>query len=208
MTDDRRESARRALGAGSGKEPDPLADLVACSQKGDTAAFAQLVAATQVDTYNLAYSVLRNPQEAQDMTQEVYLRVWRALPDFRGDSKVQSWLYRVTVNTCLNRRRQLRHELLLVDADDALMGLAARGPTAAEHVALKERNEALWAAVARLPDKYRLVITLFYQQELSYHEIAELLTLPLGTVKAHLNRARKALAESLRAIEENDDVVM
>lgn len=187
-------------------DQDPLADLVARCQRGDTVAFAQLVAATQADTYNVAYSVLRNPQEAQDMSQEVYLRVWRALPGFRGDSKVRSWLYRVTVNTCLNRRRQLRADLALVDADDVLADVAAHGPSVPDSAALAERNRAIWAAVGRLPDKYRLIITLFYQQELSYQEIAELLTLPLGTVKAHLNRARKALAASLRQPEEGDHV--
>ncbi len=186
-------------------DQDPLAELVSRCQQGDTVAFAQLVAATQADTYNVAYGVLRNPQEAQDMTQEVYLRAWRALPGFRGESKVQSWLYRVTVNTCLNRRRRLRKDLVLVDAEDALVDVAARGPSVPERVTLKERNRAIWAAVARLPEKYRLVITLFYQQELSYQEIADGLVLPLGTVKAHLNRARKALAEGLRLPEEGED---
>jgi RNA polymerase sigma-70 factor (ECF subfamily) len=186
-------------------DQDPYAELVARCQQGDTAAFAQLVAATQADTYNLAYSVLHNADEAQDMTQEVYLRAWRALPAFRGDSKVQSWLYRVTLNACLNRRRQLRNDLRLVDSEDALASVPARGLSVPERVELAARNHAIWQAVEQLPDKYRLVVTLFYQQELSYQEIATMLSLPLGTVKAHLNRARKALADRLRFAEENED---
>lgn len=197
---------RKTLGARGMSEQDPFAELVARCQKGDTAAFGRLVTATQGDTYNLAYSVLHNADEAQDMTQEVYLRAWRALPTFRGESKFQSWLYRITVNVCLNRRRQLRKELLLVDQEDVLAELPARGPSVAEKAAIQDRNQRVWAAVEQLPDKYRLIITLFYQQELSYQEIAALLALPLGTVKAHLNRARKALAGSLRLVEESNHV--
>jgi RNA polymerase sigma-70 factor (ECF subfamily) len=205
---DRGAALQRARPGQAGKvsEHDPFAELVARCQQGDTAAFARLVAATQGDTYNLAYSVLHNADEAQDMTQEVYLRAWRALPSFRGESKLQSWLYRITVNACLNRRRQLRKELLLVDRDGGLAELPAKGPSVAERVALRERNQRVWTAVGQLADKYRLVVTLFYQQELSYQEIAALLSLPLGTVKAHLNRARKALANSLRLDEESDHV--
>ncbi len=184
---------------------DPLAELIARSQDGDTAAFSRLVAETQGAVHNLAYSILHNHDEAQDMAQEVYLRVWRALPSFRGDATFRSWLYRVTINTCLNRRRKLRKQLHIIDREDALEGLAApkRHNPAAE-VITNERNALIWVAVDRLPEKYRLVITLFYQQQLSYREIAELLSLPLGTVKAHLNRARQALARSLRS-EENED---
>lgn len=186
---------------------DPLADLVARCRNGDSAAFARLVAETQARVYNLAYQVLRNPDEAQDMTQEIYLRVWRALPDFRGDARFSTWLYRITVNVCLNRRRALRTQLRIVDDDDTLAELAATQDDPATATLKKERNDLLWQAVDHLPDKYRLVIAMFYQQQLSYAEIAQLLSLPLGTVKAHLNRARQALARLLRSErEEGPDV--
>ncbi len=162
---------------------DSLAELVAHCQQGDTAAFARLVAETQNAVYNLAYNVLHNREEAQDMTQEVYLRVWRTLPSFRGDSKFTSWLYRITVNACLNRRRQLRKQLYVVDSDDIMEHLiASRGDPVAIAIA-NERHALVWGAVDRLPEKYRLVITLFYQEQLSYQEIADILSLPLGTVK-------------------------
>ena len=185
---------------------DPFAELIARCQRGDTAAFARLVAETQGEIHNLAYNVLRNHDEAQDMTQEVYLRVWRALPSFRGDAKFKTWLYRIAINTCLNRRRKLRKELHIIDRENALAGIAApKHENPAAKAVTKERNALIWAAVDRLSEKYRLVITLFYQQQLSYREIAELLSLPLGTVKAHLNRARQALAASLGS-KENEHV--
>jgi RNA polymerase sigma-70 factor (ECF subfamily) len=176
---------------------DPLAALLERCRQGDTEAFAELVAKTQNGVYNLAYSVFHNRQEAEDMTQEVYLRVWRALPSFRGEAKFSTWLYRLAINACLNRRRQLRAQLQVVDDERALALLASDEPSPSAVALSQERDAALWAEVDRLPEKYRLVITLFYQQDLSYQEIAALLGLPLGTVKAHLNRARQALAARL-----------
>jgi RNA polymerase sigma-70 factor, ECF subfamily len=184
-------------------------ELIARCQRGDTAAFAQVVAETQSGVYNLAFSVLHNHEEAQDITQEIYMRVWRALPSFRGESKFSTWLYRIAVNTCLNRRRQLRGQLRIVDPnEDVLERLVATDDDPAASTMVSERNQVLWSAVDRLPEKYRLIITLFYQQQLSYPEIAALLALPLGTVKAHLNRARAALAKSLRPNQENHHAVL
>lgn len=176
---------------------DPLADLVVRAQHGDMSAFAQLVSRTQNGIYNLAYSVLHNHEDAQDVTQEIYLRVWRALPSFRGEAKFTTWLYRLAVNTCLNKRRQLRAQLNIVEDDGVWLSLQAAEKDPLTVALDKERAARLWAAVERLPEKYRLVINLFYQQQRSYQEIAEILSLPIGTVKAHLNRARLALAQSL-----------
>jgi len=185
---------------------DPYGELVDRSRGGDRAAFARLVTETQGRVYNLAYGVLGNHEEAQDMSQEIYMRVWRALPRFRGDSKFSTWLYRVSINTCLNRRRQLRAQLGVIDSEEALQRFAAPDGDPVDATIERERRETLWAAVDRLPEKYRLVIILFYQHQLTYREIAEMLSLPLGTVKAHLNRARHTLARSLRLTQEDGDV--
>jgi RNA polymerase sigma-70 factor, ECF subfamily len=170
-------------------------------------AFGMLVAETETYVYNLAYRVLGNVQDAEDMTQDVFVRVWRALPEFRGDSKFTTWLYRIVVNTSLNRRRQLRTELQAVDCDDTpqALSLIREAPDADPSAVTIDRETvaALWAAVDRLSAKYRLVIALFYQEGLSYEEIAELLALPLGTVKSHLSRARRALAAALRTRKES-----
>ncbi len=178
---------------------DPLLGLIVRCQRGDVIAFARLMAETQNGVYSLAYNVLHNHEEAQDMTQEIYLRVWRALPGFRGESKFSTWLYRIAVNACLNRRRQLRGQLSVLDTEDALFNVATTDPDMTVEVIVSQQNEALWVAVDHLPEKYRVVITLFYQQQMSYQEIAQVLSLPMGTVKAHLNRARAALAKVLKA---------
>jgi RNA polymerase sigma-70 factor, ECF subfamily len=184
------------------------ADLIHAARAGDTDAFANILAHTEQSVYNLAYSVLGNPQEAQDMAQEVFLRVWQALPGYRGESSFRTWLYRVTLNTCLNRRRRLRSELQQVDGDEVLATLSGVEPDPAAEAIHHMQRERLWARVDRLAEKYRVVIVLFYQEQLSYDEIAQLLALPLGTVKAHLSRARGALARQLRQeSEEKHDVL-
>ncbi|MBN1401148.1 MAG: sigma-70 family RNA polymerase sigma factor [Anaerolineae bacterium] len=177
---------------------DPLAEAVERARLGDQTAFARLVDATQSHVFGMALSVMGDWQRAEDATQEIYLRVWRALPSFRGESSFRTWLYRISLNTCLNQRRALRGQLRIVDDDVALDRLSDREGDPASVVVERERDAILWARVGSLPEKYRLVIVLFYQQQLSYAEIANLLSLPLGTVKAHLNRARKALAQCLQ----------
>lgn len=183
---------------------DRLHELVRRSQARDSAAFAQLVAETQTGTYNLAYSIVGNREEAEDLVQETYLRVWQALPQFRGDARFTTWLYRITTNACLNRRRALHARLREIDDEGVLGTLTSPGPSPAHAAATSDRQRRVWAAVEQLPEKYRIVITLLYQEQLSYQEIAAVLALPLGTVKAHLNRARQALAHVLEAERETE----
>jgi len=175
-----------------------LESLVARCQQGDKSAFARLVAETQRSVYNLAYGILHNQEDAEDMVQETYLRVWRALQGFRGEARFSTWLHRIAVNTCLNRKRQLRAQLHVIDGEQALESEEDAEPDPLSATLDEEVRRSIWSAVNGLADKYRLVIILFYQEQMSYQQIAELLSLPLGTVKAHLNRARAALAKHLR----------
>ena len=179
---------------------DPMADLVALAQRGDGDALTQLIRQTEQRVYNLAYRILQNRQEAEDLAQEIYLRVWRALPGFRGDSKFTTWLHVIATNACLNRRRKLRRELVLdLDTDEALERiLSTEAARTSSQTLSRDEQEQIWEQVQRLPGHYALVLTLFYQQQLSYDEIAEILDRPLGTVKAQLNRARRALAQNLK----------
>jgi RNA polymerase sigma-70 factor (ECF subfamily) len=178
---------------------DPLSELVSRAQGGDGAALTQLVEATQQRVYNLAYRILRNPQEAEDLTQEIYVRVWRALPGFRGDSKFTTWLHTIATNTCLNRRRKLRRQIELeMNSDERLESIAVpEGEPGPEGRAEMVEQASVWSTIEQLPPRYALVLTMFYQQQLAYSEIAEILNLPLGTVKGNLNRARNALARRL-----------
>lgn len=188
-----------ASSPGAGAVDDPLATLVERCRRGDMEAFERVVAETQSGVYNLAYSLLGNHEEAQDATQEVYVRVWRALPGFRGEARLTTWLYRIAVNSCLNRRRRLKGRMAEVEDDGILERLESPEADPADVAIQSDRNRALWAAVRRLPAKYQVVIHLFYRQQLTYDEMAEVLAMPLGTIKAQLSRARHALAEMLHA---------
>jgi RNA polymerase sigma-70 factor (ECF subfamily) len=181
---------------------DPLDVWVARARDGDHDAFGEIVRHTQTQVYNLAYQILRNPQEAEDLAQVAYVRAWRALPNFRGDSRFSTWLYRIVTNTCLNRRRQLGRS---VELGDDHLALAADGQLQPESSVIeRQTRRELWSAVGELPERYRTVLTLFYQAQLSYDDIAASLTLPLGTVKAQLSRARRALARLLERDEPHE----
>jgi RNA polymerase sigma-70 factor (ECF subfamily) len=179
--------------------------LVRRAQRGDQEAFAELVTHHQRYVYNLAYRLLRDADEAEDLAQEAFLRAWKGLGGFRGRAKFTTWLYRIVTNLCYNRLAGLRRQLLDVGLDEdedylSPLALSSDGdpPAAIEAV---ERRAFLHRQIAALPSKYRLVITLFYLQEFSYQEIAQVLDLPLGTVKTHLFRARERLKRQLQAGE-------
>jgi RNA polymerase sigma-70 factor (ECF subfamily) len=173
--------------------------LVAKAQSGDEDAFEQLVRAHQRYVFNLAYRVLGDRNEAEDVAQETFVRAWRGLPSFRAECRFTTWLYRIARNVCLNRLPRLEAELRQTEV--LSQPVASPDPVPDEVVSARERRAFLHSELARLPEKYRLVLTLRYLQGFSYAEIADVLSLPLGTVKTHLHRGREALAARLAARE-------
>ena len=178
------------------KDPDPA--LLERCQARDAEAFAQLVTEQQDYVYTLARRVLRDPEDAAELAQDVFLHVWNGLPFFRREARFRTWLYRIVVNHCLNHLRRVRRERGTVPLSEHLARQLA-DPRNDPHAEAwqGERRALIWGQVEQLPERYRLVLTLFYQQELSCAEISGLLGIPVGTVKTHLHRARAALADSL-----------
>ncbi len=177
--------------------------LVQRAQRGNQDAFAALVTRHQRYVYNLAYRLLGDGREAEDLAQEAFLRVWKGLNTFRGDAKFTTWLYRIVTNLCYNRLEGLRRELLDLSVDDGDLAHAlshAKEPPVVVETA--ESYAFLHRQVAALPTKYQLVISLFYLQGFSYQEMAQVLEMPLGTVKTHLFRARQRLKQYLLAEQE------
>jgi RNA polymerase sigma-70 factor (ECF subfamily) len=179
---------------------DSDAALVAQARKGDQAAFEQLVRRHQRYVFNVAYRVLDDAFEAEDVTQEAFVRAWRGLTGFREQARFTTWLYRITHNLCLNRLPKLRRELLQVEPLEDILDDAAPAPP--DLFEAQEQMASLHAELERMPEKYRLVLSLRYLQHLSYEEIATALGVPLGTIKTHIHRARRLLADRVRQWDE------
>ena len=184
--------------------PDSEQLLIQRAQNGDSEAFAALVTEHQHYVYNLALRLLKNEEEALDLAQETFVRAWTALPNFRGQSQFRTWLYRIVTNLCYNRLPNLRRSLNEL-GDDVIAelpetDLAFDNP--AQGLESRELRSYLHQAIDHLDENYRLLISLRYQNELSYEEIATMLNLPLGTVKTGLFRAKEQLRRALETYQE------
>ncbi len=181
-------------------------ELVRRAQAGNTDAFEELVLLHQQFVFNLALRILCDPQEAQDLSQEAFLRAWQGLARFRRKARFRTWLYRIVVNLCYNRLPRLRKDLLAGDIDDDeqagldLVSTAFADPQ--ESLEQQARIDFIHARVQALPEGYRLMVMLRFVRDCSYEEIAEIMDLPLGTVKTGLFRARRKLREALDRYEE------
>lgn len=175
--------------------------LVQRAQARDAEAFGELVMLHQTFVYNLALRAVNDPHEAEDLAQEALVRAWLALPNFRGQAQFKTWLYRIVMNVCWNRLPRLRRDLLAL-GDEALLEVPAeQWDTPEAGYEAEERRAFLHQHIEQLPESYRLLVVLRFQQELSYEEIANVVSLPLGTVKTGLFRARARLREALRVVE-------
>jgi RNA polymerase sigma-70 factor (ECF subfamily) len=178
--------------------------LIERAQKGDQEAFAALVSEHQRYIYNLALRVLKNEEDALDLAQETFVRAWTALPNFRRQSQFRTWLYRIVTNLCYNRLPNLRRSLNEL-GDDVIAEIPetdAAFDNPAHGLESRELRSHLHQAIDRLDENYRLLISLRYQNELSYEEIATMLNLPLGTVKTGLFRAKEQLRRALETYQE------
>ena len=163
------------------------------SSGNDNAAFAELVRRHQGKVRGLLLRLTANPTLADDLAQEVFLRAYRGLVGFEGRSRFSTWLYRIAYNVFLNHRTRTRELACLPDNYES-HAAAPEGDLSPQRYDLRRD---LAAAVTRLPERYRAVGTLYYLQDVSYPEIAEVLDLPLGTVKTHLHRAKKLLRDHM-----------
>ena len=184
--------------------PDTEQHLIQRAQKGDHEAFAALVSEHQRYVCNLALRVLKNEEEALDLAQETFVRAWTALPNFRGQSQFRTWLYRIVTNLCYNRLPSLRRSLTEL-GDDVIAEIPETGTgfdNPAHGLESRELRSHLHHAIDHLDENYRLLISLRYQNELSYEEIATMLNLPLGTVKTGLFRAKEQLRRAMETYQE------
>lgn len=178
-------------------ERDRENELIARAQKGDRAAFAALLRAHQDEVYTLARRLVGDPHLASDVAQEALIRAWRALPKFRGDARLSTWLYRITANTAWTHKNRLRRHQGS-SLDDHIEVAAPAGPdhpeVAGEIVELRGR---LRTALDRLPDAQREVVVLKDIYGWSHAEIAGSLEISVTAAKVRLHRAHARLARDL-----------
>jgi RNA polymerase sigma-70 factor (ECF subfamily) len=176
-------------------DPSGLVDdrtLVAQTLAGRTDAFATLVERYDRAVYHLAFRTLRDREEARDAAQEAFFKAYRSLKTFKPAAKFSTWIFAIAYHGCcdrLARRKRYSNDELPERADPAA-GPESQAVAGAE-------AQRLHAAIARLPEKYRAVITLYHLQGRQYEEIAQVLALPIGTVKTHLFRAKEQLRRML-----------
>jgi RNA polymerase sigma-70 factor (ECF subfamily) len=166
--------------------------------RGDAQAFAELVDQYKTMVVNLAARMTGNPDSAEDVAQEVFLRVWKGLPSFRGECKLSTWIYRIALNHCIAEGKTARGKAQHVSVDEPGIDRTAHVTDSdnpyADEVVLKERMSML---IAQMPDKYRAAVSMYYLKELSYLEIADVMRVPIGTVKSYLFRGKAWLRERL-----------
>jgi RNA polymerase sigma-70 factor (ECF subfamily) len=175
----------------------PDAELVRRFLAGDAQAFTELVTRHERRVYALCLRVLGNAEDAADATQDTLLSVVRKLEGFRGDAAFTTWLHRVAMNVCYDHlRRAQRRPVLHRVLDDELPPHEA-GPPVPDHADAIADEHLVAAALAQVPEDFRIAIVLADMQDLPYEEIAKVLDLPLGTVKSRVHRGRLALARAL-----------
>ena len=182
--------------------------LVAASKNGDQEAFAQLVQRYQRLVFNLVYRMLQQYDEATEITQETFLAAWQGLPSFRGDARFPTWLYRIAYNCSLKQLELRKRDRALQVALEENKTLENANDEQRENAELDahERQILIQEHLSHLPAKYRIVLILRHLQDMTYEEMAEILTMPIGTIKTHLFRARNLLKERLQSLHRDSDM--
>ncbi|MCK9525399.1 MAG: sigma-70 family RNA polymerase sigma factor [Limnochordia bacterium] len=173
--------------------------LIRRCKKNDKAALNELLRQYEQYLYKICYYYCQDKDEAFDICQEVYIRIFRHMASLDEDRPIVPWLKRLAVNTCLNYKRDHRKVVpVSLDGNPALMQGVTTSDSV-EEIAMSHNDEnVLSSALASLADNQRMALTLRYVEDLSYEEIAHTMELPLGTVKSHIFRGRNALREILR----------
>jgi RNA polymerase sigma-70 factor (ECF subfamily) len=167
---------------------------------GDRAAFAQLMHRYAGAVYNLAYRMLGSAEDAEDASQEIFLRAYTRLASFDRERRFSTWLLSIGSNYCIDRLRRRRFAWLTLD--DAAYALPSHEPGPERSALADERRALVQQALRKLPDNYRTVTVLRYWNDLSYEEISQVTGLPESTIKTRLHRARHMLARALGSEEQ------
>lgn len=177
--------------------------LIKRSQKGDINSFEELIKEYKKIAYNIALKMLKNKEDAEDVSQEALIKVYKSINRFNMDSSFKTWLYRIVVNTCLDHVRKNKENPISIDQpirsghDEFYMDVEDNRPTPQEVLETKLTQKMVMDAVNELEEDFKSIIILRDINDLSYEEIAEVLECNIGTVKSRISRGRQKLKEIL-----------
>jgi RNA polymerase sigma-70 factor, ECF subfamily len=182
---------------------------VKASQQGNQDAFADLVQRHQRRVFNMSLRMLQDYEDADEITQEAFLAAWQGLPSFRGEACFTTWLYRITYHCCLRQleRRKRERSLQVVIQAEHILESANKENQIEDIIELHDQQTIVHEQIEKLPTKYRMVLILRHFQEMTYGEMADILAMPIGTIKTHLFRARNLLKERLLALRNQEQEV-
>jgi RNA polymerase sigma-70 factor, ECF subfamily len=164
-------------------------------------AFELLMDRFQNKVFGLAFSMVRNETMAEDLTQDVFMKIWKALPGYHGDASLSTWIYTITRNTCLTEIKKRAARPTVSFDEPEFEAALEKLPTCQTSDREAGAGLDIQVMLARLPEKYRQVIALFYLEQKSYEEVSAMLGIPMGTIKTFLFRARKELLKFNRRNE-------
>jgi RNA polymerase sigma-70 factor (ECF subfamily) len=179
--------------------------LIRRCKRGEESAFEELLNRYRGAIYSLCFRMARHPEDARDLAQEIFIKVFSLLDRYDENYAFSSWLFRIATNHCIDYLRRNRLRFLSIDGVVGPQGEAVElqlpdyGPRPDTVLQRREALERLEEVIAELPPHYRVITLLRHDQQLSYEEIAEILSLPLGTVKARIHRARNLIQQMLKA---------
>ena len=168
--------------------------LIKAINNGDTKAFAILVNRYKDLVYTLALRMLKHREEAEEVAQDSFVKIFKSLNKFKGDSKFSTWIYRVTYNTCLDRIKKNKKYISNVAIDEFTFNKLGTLDNTLDHLIKEEKQALIKKCINKLPEKSSVLLTLFYFEDLSLDEIAKIINMEANTVKVKLFRARKKLA--------------
>jgi RNA polymerase sigma-70 factor (ECF subfamily) len=174
-------------------------------EEGDEKAYAELMSIYKKPVYHVVLKMVRNPDDAEDLTIEAFAKAFRNLHKFNPEYAFSTWLFRIATNNCIDFIRKNKIKTMSIDSaikidngDEINIDFKDTNLTPQENAIKNQKIEIMQFVVAKLPDKYQRLVTLRYFDELSYEEIATELNAPLGTVKAQLHRARELLYDMIK----------
>ena len=191
---------------GSPEAPESIESLIQRCLKGDQMAWEAIVRQYRRKVFNVAYKFVGRHDEAEDLTQDIFLKIFKSLATFDSRANFQTWLISVSRNLCIDHYRSVRKERETIDRDIDASELMPVSKTQSQMAMMEQRDRVhlLKEALSTLPKTLRTAVLMRDIQELSYHEIAVKLRLPEGTVKSRINRGRNELARQIRKLRGED----